>query len=83
MREKKPNSIVRSKPDGTFALVHADGRKETYHPAASDLPKIDATTDEDIARQIAADPDLAPEWTDEMFADSVLRVGDKIIARRS
>ena len=32
-----------------------------------DLARIDAMTDEDIARQIAEDPDVAPEITDEMF----------------
>jgi hypothetical protein len=31
----------------------------------SDLAKVDATTDEDIARQIGEDPDTAPELTDE------------------
>lgn len=32
------------------------------------LAHIDATTDAGIARQNAADPDTAPEFTDEMFA---------------
>jgi hypothetical protein len=31
----------------------------------SDLAKVDATTGEDIARQIGEDPDTAPELTDE------------------
>jgi putative transcriptional regulator len=31
---------------------------------AADLARIDATTDEEIARQIADDPDTAPELTE-------------------
>ena len=30
----------------------------------SDLARLDATTDEDIARQIAEDPDTAPDLSD-------------------
>jgi uncharacterized protein (DUF4415 family) len=33
----------------------------------SDLAKLDATTDEEIARQIADDPDTAPELSDEQL----------------
>jgi uncharacterized protein (DUF4415 family) len=36
----------------------------------ADLATIDATTDADIARQIAEDPDTAPEFTNEMFASA-------------
>jgi uncharacterized protein (DUF4415 family) len=82
MREKNPGSIVRSKPDGTFVLVHADGHEEPYRPAASDLAKIDATTDEDIVRQIAADLDIAPELPDEWFDEAELRVGGELVRRR-
>jgi uncharacterized protein (DUF4415 family) len=45
----------------------------------SDLAKLDATTDEDIARQIAEDPDTAPELTDEFFDKAEIRHGDKVI----
>ncbi len=45
----------------------------------SDLAKLDATTDEDIARQIAEDPDTAPELTDERFDKAEIRDGDKLI----
>jgi uncharacterized protein (DUF4415 family) len=45
------------------------------------LAKLDATTDEEIARQIAEDPDTAPELTDEFFDKADLRVGDKLIRR--
>lgn len=36
------------------------------------LARLDAMTDEDIARQIAADPDVAPELTDEWFENARL-----------
>ena len=36
------------------------------------LARIDAITDEDIARQIAEDPDVAPELTDEWFENARL-----------
>ena len=39
---------------------------------AMDWAKIDATTDEDIARQIAEDPDTAPELTDAMMLNAVI-----------
>jgi len=45
----------------------------------SDLPKLDATTDDDIARQIAEDFDTAPELTDEFFDKAEIRHGDKLI----
>lgn len=47
----------------------------------SDLAKLDATTDDDIARQIAEDPDTAPEMTDEFFERADLYIGDKLIRR--
>ena len=37
----------------------------TGTPKTSDWARIDATTDEDIARQIAEDPDTAPEIDEE------------------
>ena len=47
----------------------------------SDLAKIDATTDDDIARQIAEDPDTAPELADDFFDKAEIRHGDKLIRR--
>jgi uncharacterized protein (DUF4415 family) len=79
---KTHGSIVRSKPDGSFVLIHPDGREEPCEVVATDLAKLDAMTDEDIARQIADDPDVAPEWTEEMFARAVLIEGDKVVPRR-
>ena|SRR5689334_16836755 len=81
MREIEPGSIVRSKPDGSFVLIHADGREEPYRPAASDAAKIDATTDADIAGQIAADPDLAPELTDDWLERADVIEDGRVIRR--
>jgi hypothetical protein len=36
------------------------------------LAALDALTDEDIAAQIAADPDVAPELTEEWFENARL-----------
>lgn len=47
----------------------------------SDLAKLDATTDEDIARQIARDPDTAPELTDEWFDKADLHYGETLLRR--
>jgi uncharacterized protein (DUF4415 family) len=41
-----------------------------YSAKGVDLARIDRMTDRDIARQIAADRDVAPEFTDEMFRES-------------
>jgi uncharacterized protein (DUF4415 family) len=53
-----------------------DGNKR---PLGSDLAKVDATTDEDIARQIAEDPDTAPELTEEWFAGAEAWHGNKFL----
>jgi uncharacterized protein (DUF4415 family) len=45
------------------------------------LPKVDATTDEDIARQIAEDADTAPELTDEWFDKADLHYGETLLRR--
>src|ERR1044071_1548685 len=47
----------------------------------SDLARLDATSDEDIARQIAEDPDTAPELTDEFFDKADFYVGGELIRR--
>ncbi len=38
------------------------------YPGVIDRERVDALTDEDIRRQIARDPDLAPELTEADFA---------------
>src|SRR5437773_1704754 len=45
----------------------------------SDLAKLHATTDEEIARQIAEDPHTAPELTDEWFDKAEIRRGDRLV----
>jgi uncharacterized protein (DUF4415 family) len=47
----------------------------------SNLAKLAATTDEDIARQIAEDPDTAPELTDEFFEKADFYIGARLIRR--
>jgi len=45
----------------------------------SDLARLDATTDEEIARQIAEDPDEAPELTEDFFEHAELWEGNRYI----
>src|SRR6185312_15959817 len=54
---------------------------ESKRPLGSDLARIDATTDEDIARQIAEDPDTAPELTNEWFDKADLHYGETLLRR--
>jgi uncharacterized protein (DUF4415 family) len=55
----------------------AENKAATY----SNLAKVDATTDEEIARQIADDPDTAPELTDEWFDKADLHYGETLLRR--
>ena len=55
----------------------AENKRAIY----SDLAKIDATTDEEIARQIAEDPDTAPELTDAWFEKADLYHGETLLRR--
>jgi hypothetical protein len=64
-RSKELTPPVGSKPMPVSG-VRADGREEPDPPAASDPAKIDATSDGDIARRIAEDPDVGQEGTEEM-----------------
>jgi hypothetical protein len=48
-------------------------------PLGSDLAKLDATIDEDIARQIAEDSDSAAKWTEEDFARREVWHGNKFL----
>ena len=48
---------------------------ESKRPLGSDLVRLDATTDEDIARQIAEDTDTAPELTDADLAEAEIWEG--------
>src|SRR5713101_4379681 len=53
----------------------AKSKPATY----SNLAKVDATTDDDIARQIAEDPDTAPELTDEWFDKADLHYRETLL----
>ncbi|MBV9902601.1 MAG: hypothetical protein JOZ90_16125 [Alphaproteobacteria bacterium] len=64
MTEKSENT-VRISRDEAARLA-----KEWATP--ENLARLDAMTDEDIAAQIAADPDAAPELTDEWFENARL-----------
>src|SRR5215475_7635454 len=52
---------------------------ESKRALGSDLARVDATTDEEIARQIAEDPDTAPEWTDEDFDKAEVWEGNRFL----
>ena len=45
----------------------------------SDLAKVDATTEEEIARHMIEDD--TPEWTDEQLAEAEIYKGDKFVRR--
>ena len=55
----------------------AENKPATY----SDLAKVDATTDDEIARQIAEDADTAPELTDDWFDKADLHYGETLLRR--
>lgn len=71
----KPDTVViRRKADGSFVRVFADGGTEPYELPSIDTAAYDAMTDENIARQIAENPDAAPDVSDypeEAFQRSV------------
>jgi uncharacterized protein (DUF4415 family) len=47
----------------------------------SNLVKVDATTDTEIARQIAEDADTAPELADDWFDKADLHYGERLLRR--
>ena len=55
----------------------AENKPATY----SDLVKVDATTDDEIARQIAEDADTAAELTDDWFDKADLHYGETLLRR--
>ena len=62
---EKPENIVRVSRDEARRLA-----MEWATPG--NLAMLDAMTDEDIAAQIASNPDAAPELTDEWFENARL-----------
>ena len=61
----KSENIVRVSRDEALAIAKAWATPEN-------LAMLDAMTDDDIAKQIADNPDAAPELTDEWFANARL-----------
>ena len=64
-------SIVRARlrNDGTVVEIMPDGR-EVPIESKTDWARVDAMTDEDIARAVAEDADAAPLLTDEQLAEA-------------
>ena len=62
-------AIVRARlrDDGTVVQIMDDG-SEVPLQDETDWARVDAMTDEDIARAVAEDPDAAPLLTDEQLA---------------
>ena len=61
----KSENIVRVSREEALAIAKAWATPEN-------LAMLDAMTDDDIAKQIADNPDAAPELTDEWFANARL-----------
>ncbi len=61
------------KPENTVRMSRDEAKRIAQQWATSEnLAMLDAMTDEDIATQIADDPDVAPELTDEWFENARL-----------
>jgi len=54
---------------------------ESKRASRTNFARLDATTDEDIARQIAEDPDTVPELTEEWFAEAEVWNGNRYLGR--
>lgn len=67
MSESSANSAttLRVRADGTAVQVMPDGTEVPYAVPEPDDAALDAMTDEDIARQVAENPDAAPLLSDE------------------
>ncbi len=58
---------ARLRDDGVVVQIMPNGR-EVPIESLTDRARVDAMTDEDIARAVAEDPDAAPLLTDEQLA---------------
>ena len=70
---------LRTDVDGSLIQIMLDGSERPYSLPTIDVVAIDAMTDQDIARQIEANPDAAPIPSDEdlersFFVDCVRRI---------
>jgi putative transcriptional regulator len=79
---KDNTAVVRSKPDGSFVLVHPDGREEPYRVAEPDWERLDAMTDEELTANALLDPDNPPLTGDELdrmaFAARLKRLRERL-----
>src|SRR5205814_2636951 len=73
MPGKRKRSRSGSEPNEPIRWVRKTA-EEARSGKKPDFARLAAMTDEDIARQIAEDPDVAPEWTEEMFQTPTLRL---------
>ena len=65
-------------PDGTIRISAAElaaRRAAGQLPSLSDPVRFDATTEADIARQIAEDPDTAPDMSEALAAGAFVPFG--------
>ncbi|HEY0412984.1 MAG TPA: hypothetical protein VGD66_07575 [Allosphingosinicella sp.] len=61
------------KSENTVRISHEEAlRRAREWATPENLARLDAMTDEDIAAQIASNPDAAPELTDEWFENARL-----------
>ena len=61
------------KSENTVRISHEEAARIAKEWATPEnLARLDAMTDEDIAAQIASNPDAAPELTDEWFENARL-----------
>ena len=61
----KPENTIRMSRDEALAFARQWATPEN-------LARLDGMTDQDIAHQIAEDPDVAPELTEEWFENARL-----------
>jgi len=64
-----------------MAIVKITKKEAAEHVAKTDWTAIDAMTDEDIARQIAENPDAAPELTEDWFERATVMDGARVVRR--
>ena len=64
---------MKAKPDNFVRITSEQARASALEWATPEnLAWLDSLTDEDIAAQIASNPDAAPELTDEWFENARL-----------
>ena len=69
--KEKSTVQARLESDGRVVQVFPDGTTRPLEDG-TDLERLSAMTDEDIEKQIAADPDVAPLLGDDFWSQAVL-----------